>query len=125
LKWDAYSIFLHDVGHILGFRHEHAFFPTINRITNEKIDGNSQYSQNMRIVDTHSIMSCDYLQRFTKGSGKQAELSDADKLQAKAFYDDSYWKTINSRYSSTYNEEPKYWFAGDDDMVAVAETCAL
>jgi hypothetical protein len=24
-EWDAYSVFLHEIGHVLGFRHEHVF----------------------------------------------------------------------------------------------------
>jgi hypothetical protein len=87
-NWDAYSVFLHEVGHILGFRHEHVFLTSDERkaIGTDETSTGLELLQKTNIADTNSIMSYGYLRQFTKNCSRQAELSETDKLQAISYY---------------------------------------
>lgn len=87
--WNAYSVFLHEVGHILGFRHEHVFLSESERNvigTSESATG-YELLQNTNVADTKSIMSYGYLSQFSlTNKAGCAELSDTDKSQATNYY---------------------------------------
>jgi hypothetical protein len=85
--WDVYSVFLHEVGHILGFRHEHAFLSADERI----LIGSSESSAGSMLlqgdlVDKTSIMSYGYLRKFKENCGN-ASLSVTDQDQCRKLYD--------------------------------------
>lgn len=84
--WDAYSVFLHEVGHILGFRHEHAFLSEDERSSIGSNESSIGYLMLQTVVDKSSIMSYGYLHQFKENSGR-AELSRTDQLQANRLYD--------------------------------------
>ena len=65
-QWDAYSTFLHHIGHIMGFRHEHPFLSTDQR----KCLSMGKTPPSSKIVDKNSIMSYGYLSQFTKEGGE-------------------------------------------------------
>lgn len=83
-QWNAYSVYLHEIGHILGFRHEHVFLSQEERaFIGVKDESSHTYTLLQEVVDKSSIMSYGYLQNFTDASGMIATLSDTDKEQAK------------------------------------------
>ena len=69
LEWDAYGVFLHTVGHILGYRHEHAY------------RHGDVFMGNLR-VDESSIMSYTYLKQFRSGCDRRPQLSLLDQSWA-------------------------------------------
>jgi len=69
--WVPYAVFLHTVGHILGFRHEHC---------HQKLDNQ------IHTVDQESIMSFAYLSRFRFSGEVGAQLSTRDCLKASELY---------------------------------------
>lgn len=88
-EWDFYSVFLHEIGHILGFRHEHVFLNEAQRSAfgpNESSTGLSLLQ--LEVVDTQSIMNYGYLHQFkiVPNEKKRAQLSETDKVQARSYY---------------------------------------
>eukprot|EP01125_Pyxidicula_operculata_P018041 TRINITY_DN6384_c0_g2_i1.p1 TRINITY_DN6384_c0_g2~~TRINITY_DN6384_c0_g2_i1.p1 ORF type:complete len:229 (+),score=16.40 TRINITY_DN6384_c0_g2_i1:3-689(+) len=83
--FDAYSVFLHEVGHILGFRHEHIFFSASDRASFTLESSHGKKLLQSEVADTESIMSWAHLKKFTSGGG-HAVLSRVDKLQATNFF---------------------------------------
>lgn len=79
-------MFLHEVGHILGFRHEHAFLSLEERCLIGFNESSSGCLLLQDVVDKSSIMSYGYLHNFKENMGR-AELSETDQLQAKKLYD--------------------------------------
>ena len=84
----AYTVFLHEIGHILGFRHEHVFLSAADRTafseTKEKPDG---YLLLQDAVDKDSIMSYEYLKdKIHDPHGEGGHLSSTDILQARNYY---------------------------------------
>jgi len=78
--YSRYTIFLHEIGHILGFRHEHIF--ELENPTNETSIGIKLISLE---VDDKSIMSYNYL--INNGLNKvKLSLSDLDIKSAKLYY---------------------------------------
>ena len=76
-KWNAYSIFLHLVGHILGFCHHHAF---------SQFGMNSSYIHYSETARSDSIMSYNYIKQFTKDNNDKAILSNDDKILTQMYY---------------------------------------
>ncbi len=89
--WNAYSVFLHEVGHILGFRHDHIFLLDDERTgitATAETNAGVQLLQPEAIVDRESIMSYGYLKAM-KDRKKEARLSTIDKTQCRQYYHDS------------------------------------
>lgn len=88
-EWDCYSVFLHEIGHILGFRHEHVFLSAPQRALIGGNESAATYRLLQMVVDEKSIMSYGYVRQFLVGTGS-ASLSAIDIEQAKAYYKDKY-----------------------------------
>lgn len=87
-EWSAYSVFLHEIGHILGFRHEHAFLSQHDRGLLGSVESSRSYKLLQEVVDKYSIMSYGYLRQFVLVSGKgEAELSAVDRDEAIKLYE--------------------------------------
>lgn len=94
-QYQPYAIFLHCIGHILGFRHAHAQWSVGRRLglhEQEQLEFGS--TQAFQCSDPNSIMSFDYLSRCTVPPGEEnkqfgvygVKLSHLDQIQARRAY---------------------------------------
>jgi len=97
--WDAYAIFLHAMGHVLGLRHEDCFSTTCTRVTTAS-QTLLESTTGPLVKNAQSIMSYEYLCQFKKkdkageeGRNDNVEedvsgpkLSPGDKVWAKVVY---------------------------------------
>lgn len=91
VEWDAYAVFLHAVGHILGMRHEDAYRSTRTTLVTGGGTVLSSTSTTLQ-KDACSIMSREYLERFrqapqaSSGEREEARLSPSDKAWVRLIY---------------------------------------
>jgi len=80
--WNAYTVFLHEIGHVLGIRHEHVLGKV--KITNELV-GKAVFVYPQTEVDAESVMNYNYLFRIKDGK-LRGKLSDLDISGIRAVY---------------------------------------
>ena len=93
--WNAYAIFLHALGHVLGMRHEDCFSTTCTRVTTGS-QTLLESTTSPLVKNAQSIMSYEYLRQFNQndeeGRDDNAEdvnrpkLSSGDKVWTKVVY---------------------------------------
>jgi hypothetical protein len=86
-QWDAYSVYLHAIGHVLGMRHEDAYRSTTT-VTRTGDGQTVVASQTTPLAkDESSVMCHEYLSKFNQSTSRgHAELSAGDKAWAVVMY---------------------------------------
>jgi hypothetical protein len=81
------AILVHEIGHILGFRHEHVFIGAEARINMKSSSTSADLLLRQEIVDENSIMSYGHLNKILSSEENCHKLlSETDLKVAKAWY---------------------------------------